>query len=146
MDTAEVVEDILAHHGVLGMHWGIRRDRSSRVSVGKKRIGKGIKTTGGYGHPAHSDAVRTAKIGQVGKKSGIKALSDDELKTYTSRLNLEQNAKRLTYETANPGRKFVLGLLRQTGKRTTDDISGSASIALGKKLRRAATAAAVAAA
>lgn len=145
MDTAEVVEDILAHHGVLGMHWGIRRDRSSRVTVGKKRIGKGIKTTGGYGHPAHPDAIRPAKIGQVGKKSGIKALSDEELKTYTSRLNLEQNAKRLTYETANPGRKFVLGLLRQTGKKTTEDVSGSGALAIKKGLRRAAKAAAVAA-
>jgi len=145
MDTAELVEDILAHHGILGMHWGIRRDRSSRVSVGKKRIGKGIKTTGGYGHPAHPDAIRPAKIGQVGKKSGIKALSDEELKTYTSRLNLEQNAKRLTYETANPGRKFVLGLLRQTGKKTTEDVSGSGALAIKKGLRRAAKAAAVAA-
>lgn len=145
MDTAELVEDILAHHGVLGMRWGIRRDRSSRVTVGKKRIGKGIKTTGGYGHPAHPDAIRPAKIGQVGKKSGIKALSDEELKTYTSRLNLEQNAKRLTYETANPGRKFVLGLLRQTGKKTTEDVSGSGALAIKKGLRRAAKAAAVAA-
>lgn len=145
MNTAEVVEDILSHHGVLGMKWGVRGSRSSSVTVSSKRIGKGIKTTGGHGHPAHSDAIRTAKLGQIQRKSGIKALSNDDLQNYTKRLNLEQNAKRLDYETSNAGRKFVKTLIRDTGKKTSEDVSTSSAKMVAKGLRRAATAAAAAA-
>lgn len=145
MDSAEVVEDILEHHGIKGMHWGIRRDRSSRVTVSNKRIGKGLKTTGGYGHPATPDAVRTAKIGRVGQKSGYKALSDEELKTYTTRVNLEQNAKRLSFESSNPGKKFVLKLLGQTGKQTAQSAANEyAAQKVKKHLIRTAAVAAVA--
>lgn len=146
MDTAEVIEDVLEHHGVLGMKWGVRGARSSSVTVSSKRIGKGIKTTGGHGHPAHTDAIRTAKLGQIQRKSGIKALSNDDLQNYTKRLNLEQNAKRLDYETSTAGRKFVKTLMRDTGKKTREDVSNESAKLIGKGLRRAATAAAVAAA
>ena len=114
MDTSVIVEEILSHHGVKGMHWGIRRDRSSAVSIIDKK--RKIKTTGGYGHPASADAIRSAKIGRIGQKSGLKALSDQELQDYSRRMNLEQNVKRLRYQQSNPGKKFVLTLLGQTGK------------------------------
>jgi hypothetical protein len=70
-------------------------------------------------HPAHADAVRVHKIGQVGKKSGLKALSDEELSAYAKRINLEQNVKRLQFTQKNPAQKFVATVLGQTGKTTT---------------------------
>lgn len=117
MNVSEVVDDILAHHGVKGMRWGVRRKAtvgSQEVIVSDRR--KKIKTSGGEGRPAHPDAVRVRKIGQVGKKSGAKALSDQELRDYANRLNLEQSYKRLSYNDKSAGQKFVAGLLGQTGK------------------------------
>ena len=107
MDAPEILEEILAHHGVKGMQWGVRRarSRSSDVSVVDKK--KKLKTYGGKGRPAHSDAVVARTHGQVAKKSGIKALSNAELRAYNERLNLEQNAKRLTYADSGRGKKFV---------------------------------------
>jgi hypothetical protein len=114
-----VVDEILEHHGVPGMKWGIRR----KATVGPQEVivrdsRRKLKTSGGGGHAAHPDAVRARTIGQVGKKSGAKALSDKDLEAYTKRLNLEANVKRLNYNESNPAKKFVLSVLGQTGKGT----------------------------
>jgi hypothetical protein len=139
MFSSEVVAAILAHHGVKGMRWGVRRDRSSSVTVSDK--GKRLKTSGGHGRSAHPDAVRVRTIGQVSRKSGFKALSNEELQAFNQRLNLEQQAKRLRFNDSSPPKKFVLKLLGQTGQQTANEISSTASAAAVKKILAAAAAA-----
>lgn len=118
MDTAKVVNDILDHSGVKGMKWGVRRKATvgaQEVIVSDKRIGKGIKTSGGKGHPASAEAINVRKIGQVGKKSGITSLSNKQLQEYNQRMNLEQQAKRLAYQDKSAGKRFIQTILLRRG-------------------------------
>jgi hypothetical protein len=144
--AVELVENALSHIGVKGMRWGVRRKATvgpQEVIVSDKR--KKIKTSGGTGHPASADAARARTIGQIGKKSGLKALSDKDLQDYTRRLQLEQTAKRLRFEDSSPPKKFVLKLLGQTGKTTAQNAANDAAAqAVKKGLIKAGIAAAAA--
>jgi hypothetical protein len=131
MDTAETVGDILAHlsHvGVKGMKWGVRR----KATVGPQEVvisdtRKKLKSTGGAGHPAHPDAISARTIGQVGKKSGLKSLSDQQLQDYARRIQLEQNVKRLNYQQSNIGKRFILSAIGRGGNQAVDTLGKKGS-------------------
>lgn len=140
-----VVGDILEHHGVKGMHWGVRRStgaatqtvktrraqaRSPEVTVRER--GKKLKTSGGRGLSAHPDAISARSIGQKGKGSGLKALSDKELKDYANRLQLEQNVHRLNHNQKNAGARFVSGLIKTQGSRAARSGAEAAGTLAGK--------------
>lgn len=130
--TAEIIDDILKHHGIKGMKWGVRSARPSAVVVSDKR--RRIKTSGGFNRPAHSDAIQARTVSQIGKKSGLKSLSNAELIAFNNRLNLEQQAKRLTFNDKSPPKKFVLTLLGQTGKQQASEVANTAASTQVKKL------------
>lgn len=124
------VVDVLKHFGVKGMRWGVRKSESA-VTVSDRK--KKLKTSGGARRPAHADAVRARMLGQVGKASGLKALSNEELQTYAHRLQLEQNVKRLNYNEMNPGKKFVATILGRSGNSLASEGVNTATKKLGKR-------------
>ena len=159
----------IEHYGVKGMHWGVRRENLGEVrTAARRRAGlagpqevkikdkrKKIKTSGGQGHPAHEDAIAARTLGQRGKASGLKSLSNKELEQYAKRLQLEANVNRLNYGERSAGKKFVADLLNRNGKAalttgTEQAASAGAKKAIGSKLgkkvaKKAATAVAIAA-
>lgn len=96
------VDDFLEHFGVLGMKWGVRRDKLPRnadgsepVEVVQKKPGAKLKARGGRGHKPNDDAVLAVGAAQKAKKSGLHSLSNKELQALTQRMNLEQQYIRL---------------------------------------------------
>jgi hypothetical protein len=143
-DRGWIATSRLLHYGVKGMKWGVRKSTSSSpVSVSVTTKGKKLRVSGGQHHPTSSDAAKAAEIGQIRRKSGARALSNQELQTYQTRLNLEQNVKRLEFNQASPGKKFVLSLLGQTGKNAAQQAANEvASRQVKRMLARGAVTAA----
>lgn len=121
------VEEVLAHYGVKGMKWGVRKDRSASVTVAAK--GKRLKTSGGVHAPPHPDAVTAAGLRQKAKKSGSHALSNAELKMLNERLNMEtqyarltgQNGKSVTAKGAKFAGEIVAGVAKQQITKVAND-------------------------
>jgi hypothetical protein len=139
------VENILAHFGVRGMRWGVRRKATvgpQEVFVSRSRVpgSKRLKAKGGGGHPSTKEGLSAREIGQIGKKSGLHALSDQQLNQYARRIQLEQNVARLQYNEKTRGAKFVDQFLGRQGSQ----LANSAAREAGTKARNAAVKKAVA--
>lgn len=102
--------DELYHYGVLGMKWGVRRDRSSGGS--KKRRASNMS----------QDARDAAQL----KKKRVSEMSNAELRRLNDRQQLEQNYARL-----NPS-KVKRGLAAATGIVGT----ATATLALAKSSKK----------
>lgn len=135
-DLSDLGAEFLAHYGVKGMRWGVRRDevlarrnekrvateaarrekRPAQEVVAHPTIGRSkrapgkIDVKGGEDHPPAEDAVKVAAARQKLKKSGVEALSNNELREVANRLQLEQQVKQLESKkgsTKSKGRQFL---------------------------------------
>lgn len=102
----------LQHHGVKGMRWGVRKDKTQSTktrgsTVVQKLFGKKSKTS-------------NKTDDSTPKKKTIKDLSDAELRERVARLELEKRYKDLAKQTNPPksskGHAFVSSVLEQSGK------------------------------
>lgn len=107
--------DELAHYGVKGMKWGVRKQRMPTGVTVKKTPGRRVKTSGGENQPASKDAVAAAKLRQRAKKSTTDSLSNVELQDLVRRMNLEQQYRNLAAQDQGPAQKFVQRLVKNGG-------------------------------
>lgn len=102
----------LAHYGILGQKWGIRRFQNvdgTYTSEGKRR--RNVEPHEDY-TKAHS-------------KKPISQMSDKELRDRNNRLQMEQQYKLLTKK-RNKGMEFVKGFVKVAGTMTA--VAGAAKV------------------
>ena len=91
-----MVNKELAHYGILGMKWGVRRTPAqlARARGSKKTV-----------EDVHDDYKRAHD------KKSVKSMSDQELRNRNNRLQMEAQYATLTKKKTSAGKKFVTGLI-----------------------------------
>lgn len=122
--------EVLEHHGIKGMKWGVRRSGGSGSSGGHA----------GGGHSTSADAAKAHELASRAKTSGTHTLSNQELEHLTKRMNLETQYSRLTSVGGSrhaAGAKFAGDLLKQVGKQQAARLASEAATkAVSKALKK----------
>lgn len=114
-DDISDVEEFLAHYGVKGMKWGVRRSQASLDRAAGRK-------------PARPKKARTSRKERKAKdtstKSGRKRasakrrnLSDNDLSRLIKRVESEKKLKTLIDQDVSPGRTFAKEVMSDSGKR-----------------------------
>lgn len=118
------MNDVVYHYGVLGMKWGIRRERK-RIAKMQRRNEK-------------IESKYAVKSDAQSKHKRVKDMSDDELRKRIARIELEKRYKQLNAENnehVTRGKKFVIDCLETAGK---DIVTQAMAYGMGKAVNMAA--------
>lgn len=117
----------LTHAGIKGMKWGIRRFQNKDGSLtpeGKRR----------YGVDDDSDSSEDYKRARA---KSARSMSDQELRTAINRIQMEQQYAQYTAKQKSAGRKWVEGVITDSGKQiATKFVTSAATAGLGAALNK----------
>lgn len=136
------IEMFLAHHGVKGMKWGVRKKRQSRVDTSavnelarrkNQNIGMvdpsavGPKKTGNPNVAMPDHGTLNKPSGGLVRRPNTAHLTDKQLQDTINRMRLDQQYAELTAPKMSPGKKWIKGLGTKLANNLQDAIAKNAS-------------------
>lgn len=104
-------QNVLAHHGIKGMKWGVRRSPEQLGHVPKKKPKFSIKIKNGE-KPKKQAEVKSKEPSE--KKKSVKDMSDEEIRNVINRIELERKYASLTAPQQSKGKKIVKEILAKS--------------------------------
>lgn len=119
LDNDEEVNNFLAHYGILGMKWGVRRQPGPNGLVGKG--GSSSKTTSS--NKTDTDPDKVIKIRRREDVKNRRKLTDEELIAKIGRLEKEKRLRELTESEVDGGRSAVKEILKSAGTKVATAVA-----------------------
>lgn len=115
----EPLEDSLAHWGVKGMRWGVRKAQSSKTSLSSK-----IRTARDRQiHPRETRQARAVRRNrEYLRKLPVKYLTNEELKSRLSRAKMEKELRDIEHENSQKARKVVQDVVQREGSKLVSEV------------------------
>jgi len=112
-------DDILIHHGIKGMKWGVRR---TPEQLGHKVMGSLLKNR--IKTSKDSKSPKAGKLTKAGKLSkDMDKLSDKELRQRLNRAKMEMEVSELAAKEKRANRSWVVNALNDTAKTSAKNIA-----------------------
>lgn len=130
MQTEIDVTDFLEHYGVKGMKWGVRKDGKT----GGTRAALKERFTPKEKRPPSEDATTAASIRSKTNRRDVSPLTNKELQTAITRMNLEKQYSQLVPPTpGSKAQKFAADFVATQAKQTLNTMAQTEIQKLVKK-------------
>ena len=126
MEPYEEVNEFLAHHGIKGMHWGVRKERVSNAEIHRARSDQRTRRLTYQRAKRAGDITAAAEAKRIHDTHPDKAIA--ALKTTKEKANAAPG-KAVGFVFNHPIASYVIGSVAVSAYRHRGEIAGTAVIA-----------------